>query len=77
MMEMAVTATPLTSTLVVTCESGVTPAGDPVTRKKSFSGVRADATIQDAYDVATALFSLVQDQVLEVVLSSNSELADE
>lgn len=74
---MAATATPLTSTLVVTCQTGTTPSGDPVTRKKSFTGLRADVTIQDAYDVATAIFSLVQDSVVEVVLSSNSELTDE
>jgi Protein of unknown function (DUF1659). len=75
-MEMAVTAVPLTSTLVVTCQTGETPAGAPVTRKKSLSGLRADATVQDAYDAASALFSLVQDPVVEVILSNNSELVD-
>jgi hypothetical protein len=73
---MAVTAMPLTSTLVVICRTGETPAGDPVTRKKSLSGLRADATAQDVYDVAAALFSLVQDPVVEVILSNNTELVN-
>lgn len=76
-MAMTVTATPLTSTLVVTCQTGLTPAGEPVTRKKSFSDLRDDVAIEDAYDAAAALFSLVQDPILEVVLSSNSELVNE
>lgn len=46
-------------------------------RRKSLPGVRADASDQDVYEVAQALFSLVQDPVMNVFLSDNSELVDE
>ncbi|WP_434509822.1 DUF1659 domain-containing protein [Desulfitobacterium sp. AusDCA] len=74
---MAVSATPLSSTLVVRYQSGTTPAGGPVIRQKSLNDVKADATEQDVYDVAAALFSLGQHPVINVLLKKNFELLNQ
>lgn len=74
---MAVVSVPLDSVLVVAYENGTTPAGAPVTRLKSLSNVRSDASEQALYDVAQALFSLSLHPVLDVMLRKNFELIDE
>ncbi|WP_434512880.1 DUF1659 domain-containing protein [Desulfitobacterium sp. AusDCA] len=74
---MAVNATPLSSTLVVRYQSGTTPAGGPEIRQKSLNDVKADATEQDVYDVAAALFSLGQHPVINVLLKKNFELLNQ
>lgn len=74
---MAVSATPLSSTLVVRYQSGTTPAGGPEIRQKSLNDVKADATEQDVYDVAAALFSLGQHPVINVLLKKNFELLNQ
>ncbi|XWX62415.1 DUF1659 domain-containing protein [Desulfitobacterium sp. AusDCA] len=76
-MRMAVNATPLSSTLVVRYQSGTTPAGGPEIRQKSLNDVKADATEQDVYDVAAALFSLGQHPVINVLLKKNFELLNQ
>ena len=74
---MSVSALPLNSTLVLKYQIGVTPEGSPIFRQKSLNNVRADATEQAVFEVATALFSLCQDPELHVFLRKNSELIDE
>lgn len=74
---MAVSATPLSSTVVVRYQSGTTPAGGPEIRQKSLNDVKADATEQDVYDVAAALFSLGQHPVINVLLKKNFELLNQ
>ncbi|WP_425803126.1 DUF1659 domain-containing protein [Desulfitobacterium sp. Sab5] len=74
---MAVSATPLSSTVVIRYQSGTTPAGGPEIRQKSLNDVKADATEQDVYDVATALFSLGQHPVINVLLKKNFELLNQ
>jgi hypothetical protein len=74
---MAVVGIPLSSTLVVVYQTGVTPAGGPVLRQKSLSDVRSDATEQAVYEAAQALFSLTQYPVIEVIYRKNFELVEE
>jgi len=63
---MAVTATPLSSVVIVKYQTELTPDGTPVFRQKSLNNVSADATEQDIHDVAAALFSLGQNQEANV-----------
>jgi len=74
---MAVVATPIDSVLTVAYQDGTNSAGAPISRQKSLSYVRADATEQALYEVAQALFSLSLHPVLDVVLRKNFELTDE
>ncbi|AET69729.1 Protein of unknown function (DUF1659) [Desulfosporosinus orientis DSM 765] len=74
---MAVTEITLDSILSTKYQTGTTPAGGPVTRKRSLNYVKPTATSQDIYDVAAALSSLSQYPLLNVLLSKNWELIDE
>ncbi len=74
---MAVSAVSLNSTLVVRYQTGTTPASGPEIRQKSLNDVKADATEQDVYDVAAALFGLVLNPVINVLLRKNFELLEE
>ena len=74
---MAVVGTPLSSTLVVVYQTGLTPAGGPVLRQKSLSDVRSDATEQAVYDAAQALFGLAQYPVIDVLYRKNFELVNQ
>lgn len=74
---MAVVGMPLSSTLVVVYQTGLTPAGGPVLRQKSLSDVRSDATEQAVYDAAHALFGLAQYPVIDVLYRKNFELINQ
>ena len=56
---------------------GTTPIGGPELKQKSLNDLKADASEQDVYDVAAALFSLGQHPVTNVLLRKNFELLDE
>jgi hypothetical protein len=74
---MAVTEITLDSIVSTKYQTGTTPAGGPVTQKKSLNYVKPTATSQDIYDVVAALSSLSQYPLLNVVLSKNWELTNE
>ncbi len=74
---MAVNATPLNSTLVIEYQTGATSTGSPVLRQKSLNYLRSDATEEAVYNVAMALFSLVEHPVTSVLLRRNFELIEE
>jgi len=63
---MAIVSTPLNSAFVARYQTGVSGSGAPLTRQKTFSGVKATAANQDVYDVAAALFGLLQYPLLDV-----------
>ena len=58
---MAVSATPLSSALVVRYQTGTTPAGAPVFRQKSLNDVKADA-------------EAVMDTIIHIFLTSSGAL---
>ncbi len=74
---MAIELLPLKAAMVVSFQTGTTPAGAPVIRKKTLGNVRFDAAEQDVYDVAHALFSLTEHPALDVVLRKEFDLVDE
>jgi hypothetical protein len=74
---MAITSHALGSTVVVKYQAGETPTGAPVIRQKSLNDVKADATDQDIYDVAAALFSLSIHPVVQTILRKNFDLIEE
>lgn len=54
------------SLLVVRYQTGVSEGGSPIVRQKSLSGIKETAADQDVYDVATALFGLLQHPLVQV-----------
>ncbi|SDG29942.1 DUF1659 domain-containing protein [Desulfosporosinus hippei] len=74
---MSIIVEALNSALIAIYQSGSTPAGSPVTRQKSLSYVRADASEEALYDVAQALFSLSQQPLQDVQLRRNFRLIEE
>lgn len=74
---MAIIDKPLTSTLVLKYEDGVTPAGDPQIRQKSINYVRPDADHADLHEVAVTLFSLSEKPLTAVILRDSTELVEE
>lgn len=54
------------SVMVVETQVGLTVEGSPILATTSFSGIKSEATDQDFYDVATALFSLVADPLVSI-----------
>ena len=67
-------ALPLDSALIVKYQLDLTPAGAPIIRQKGLNGVKHDASEEDLYEVAEALFSLVDYPVMQVLLRKTFEL---
>ena len=74
---MAIASIPLNLALVVKYQVGTTAAGAPILRQKTLNGVKFDAETQDIYDVAMALFDLVDYPVIQVILRRNDELSSD
>ena len=70
---LAIDETSSTAKLVMGYQTGITPAGSPVIRRKWLKNVKANASDQAIYDVAEALFSLVDCPLLYVELRRNGE----
>ena len=74
---MSVFSTPVNSALVVVYQDGYTPEGGPVTRQKSISYVRPDASEEALFEIAHDLFSLSLHPVLDVLQKKTFRLAEE
>ncbi|AFL98586.1 MULTISPECIES: DUF1659 domain-containing protein [Desulfitobacterium] len=74
---MPVNSLPLRAAMVVSFQTGLSPTGVPIIRKKTLGNVRFNAAEQDIYDVAHALFSLTEHPALDVVLRKEFDLVDE
>ncbi|MEL1136093.1 DUF1659 domain-containing protein [Desulfitobacterium sp. THU1] len=74
---MAVIDKPLTSTLVLKYEDGLTPAGAPRIKQKSLNYVKPDVNHADLHEIALALFSLTDHQLTAVILRDSTELVEE
>lgn len=68
---------PLTSTLVLKYEDGLTPAGSPQIKQKSLNYVKPDADHEFLHEVAAALFSLSGKPLTAVILRDSTELVEE
>lgn len=74
---MALVSTPLESVLVARYQIDVTSGGSPILRQKSFAGIKSAAADQDIYDVAVALFDLLQYPLVDVRRDNRFDLIDE
>ena len=74
---MAVSASPLTSALIVIYQSGTSPLGAPIKRQKSLNGVRFDASEEALYKAAQTLFGLSKYPVIDVLNRKTFKLIDE
>ncbi|NLO97266.1 MAG: DUF1659 domain-containing protein [Peptococcaceae bacterium] len=74
---MAIITTPLDSTFVARYQIDTSGSGAPITRQKTFSGVKATASSEDIYEVASALFNLLQYPLLEVRRDDRFALTEE
>lgn len=74
---MSVVSTALDSILIARYQIGLSGSGSPVLRQKSLAGIKADAADQDVFDVAAALFSLLQYPLIEVRRDNRYDLVDQ
>lgn len=74
---MPVVSTPLDSILVARYQIGISAGGAPILRQKSLAGMKASAADQDAYDVVSTLFGLLQYPLVEVRRDNRFDLTDE
>ncbi len=74
---MAVLATPINSVLVVVYQVGLDDEGFPKLRQRSFPNVRSNASDQDVYDVAIALYGLQDHQLYSVRRDNRIDLIEE
>ena len=71
---MAVTETKNPSSLKVKFDCGLNDDGKTIVRTRTYSNVKADANVQDVFDVANALVDLQQHSSLEVLKQDNTLL---
>lgn len=74
---MAVIANSLDSRLQIQLHLGVDGDGKDVTRTKTYSRIKGEASDQDLYDVANSLVGLQEHPVLFIRRNSNAEYEEE
>lgn len=73
---MAVTASAKDTVIVVSYQTGTTTEGAPILSQRSFPNVKSDALDQDVYDVAVALFGLLDYPLISVRRDNRVDLAE-
>ena len=71
---MAVNKVVTGTSMTIEVQKGTDKAGDPVYSKKTFSNLRNDVDLQNAYDVATAIKGVLEANSREVALIVTSDL---
>jgi hypothetical protein len=71
---MAVSKIVKETSLNIEVEKGVDKTGDPIYAKRTFSNLRNDADLQNAYDVATAIKNVLEADSRNVSLNVSSDL---
>jgi hypothetical protein len=74
---MAVVSTPMDSVFVAQYQTGLSGTGSPITRQKSFTGIKTSAVDQDIYDVASALFGLLEYPLVAVRRDDRFDLVNQ
>jgi hypothetical protein len=74
---MAVVKTPDNSRLIIKVQTGVSDAGNPVFRQRSFNNVKADAADADIYAVGQAIGGLQQHAVSSIGRIDEAGLLDQ
>ena len=73
---MAVSKVVTGTTMTIEVEKGTDKAGDPIYGKKTFSNLRNDVDLQNAYDVAEAIKGLLEANSRNVALIVSSDLVN-
>ena len=71
---MAVNKVVTGTSMTIEVQKGTDKAGDPVYSKKTFSNLRNDVALQNAYDVATAIKGVLEANSRNVALIVSSDL---
>ena len=71
---MAVSKVVTGTSMTIEVEKGLDKAGDPIYGKKTFSNLRNDVDLQNAYDVAAAIKGVLEANSREVALIVTSDL---
>ncbi|NOW04203.1 hypothetical protein BCM20_002611 [Clostridium beijerinckii] len=73
---MAVTKTIDSVSLSIEVQKGLDKAGDPIYTKKTFSGIKTDATPDNVYDVADAIKGVMEANTRYYFINESSSLAN-
>ncbi len=73
---MTVISIPLATEMIVRYQTGMVN-GSPVIRQKSITGLKADVTDADLYEVAVALFDLLDYPLISVTRNNRYDLIEE
>jgi hypothetical protein len=73
---MAVTKTIDSISLSIEVQKSVDKAGDPIYAKKTFANVKADANVQNIYDVADAIKGVLEAKTRDYFINESSSLAN-
>jgi len=73
---MAVTKTIDSVSLSIEVQKGLDKAGDPIYTKKTFSGIKTDATPDNVYDVADAIKGVMEAKTRDYFINESSSLAN-
>ena len=71
---MAVSKVVTGTSMTIEVEKGTDKAGDPIYGKKTFSNLRNDVDLQNAYDVASAIKGVIEANSRDVALIVTSDL---
>ena len=74
---MAVVSTPSGAALVLVYQTGLSPAGSPITSQRTLNNIVYNASDQAVYDAAYAIFSLSEYTLLDVYFRRTDELTNE
>lgn len=73
---MAVSKIVTDTTLNVEVQKGLDKSGDPIYSKRTFSGLRNDVDLQNAYDVADAIKNVLEANTKSISLTVASDLVN-
>ena len=71
---MAINKVVTETSLNIEVEKGIDKSGDPIYSKRTFSNLRNDVDLQNAYDVATAIKNVLEANSRNVSLNVESDL---
>ena len=71
---MAINKVVTETSLNIEVEKGLDKSGDPIYSKKTFSNLKNDVDLQNAYDVATAIKDVIEANSRNISLNVASDL---
>ena len=74
---MAVVSAPSGAALVLVYQTGLSPAGAPITSQRTLNNIVYNASAQAVYEAAYAIFSLSEYTLLDVYFRRTDELTNE